>query len=518
MTPRFTKNTATASLLPLVAALTFIFCAASPSEAQCTDATATRPILFVPGFNENSTAWGIGGAGVRGWVMSKLNHTPGYSSANAQTEYHLYFDGTNVRLAQATPGDLSPGPIATSGNVPCDARNFAISFYGWATNVLAFDPLTVDQVSIITKSYELSQVLKAISGLTYVQDVIVIAHSMGALDTRTYLEELGSTYPGPCTYASQPCDLPGSLAYTGEVGHLITLDGANAGGAYANFASWFFYDVGTGILNVAELDPQSPVVQALNYHQSYDNDQAGPPYYGWGPPLPAGATIDAIISYYIPGFVECTLSSALSCFWDVVVTNDSQSIVDPLKAKNFSGLADFPNSFLATDWSIVTDVNCILVVDGVLQLLPCRGDWPSSAQQQTGSLVYQRVSPYLVGQLTTINIQTTYNNGQQYEGSIALALQSPDASISITNPQWTLRGPQVPPSPQVPQVPPISPAPYTLTYVSGGPAGAGAPTIQGQNADGSLCSPCYLQPGNWALTFSVSFPSGPPSPPTATTQ
>src|ERR1022692_2978602 len=204
MTPRFTKNTATASLLPLLAALSFIFCAASPSEGQCTDATATRPILFVPGFNENSTAWG-GTGGVRGNVMSSLASTTGYSSTNAQSEYDLYFDGTNVRLAQAVGDDLSTGPIASSENVrlaqavgddlstgpiassenvPCDARNFAISFYGWATNVLAFDPFTVDQVSIITKAYELSQVLKAISGLTYVQDVIVIAHSMGALDTR----------------------------------------------------------------------------------------------------------------------------------------------------------------------------------------------------------------------------------------------------------------------------------------------------------------------------------------------
>jgi pimeloyl-ACP methyl ester carboxylesterase len=186
------------------------------AEGQCS-ATATRPILFVPGFNENSTAWG-GAGGIRGGVMSSLMSTPGYSSTNAQTEYDLYFDGTNVRLAQATGDELLPGPIATSSNVPCDARNFAISFYGWATNVLAFDPLTVDQVSILTKAYELSEVLKAIAGLTYVQDVIAIAHSMGALDTRAYLEELGST--SLCTYASQPCYLPGSLSYTKEVGRV----------------------------------------------------------------------------------------------------------------------------------------------------------------------------------------------------------------------------------------------------------------------------------------------------------
>src|ERR1700722_3225193 len=86
------RGVGTASLLRLVAVLSCIFFSAPAAKAQCTDATATRPILFVPGFNENSTAWGTGGAGVRGWVMSKLAETPGYSSANAQTEYHLYFD------------------------------------------------------------------------------------------------------------------------------------------------------------------------------------------------------------------------------------------------------------------------------------------------------------------------------------------------------------------------------------------------------------------------------------------
>jgi trimeric autotransporter adhesin len=526
MTPRSRKNTTTASLSPLVTALSFILCAASPSEAQCTDATATRPILFVPGFNENSTAWG-GSGGIRGNVVQSLAGTPGYSSANAQMEYDLYFDGTNVRLAQAAGDDLSPGPVASSENVPCDARNFAISFYGWATNVLAFDPLTVDQVSIITKAYELSQVLKAISSLTYVQDVIVIAHSMGALDARAYVEELGSTYPGACTNASQPCPLPGSLAYTGEVGHLITLDGANAGGDYTNLASWLLgFLGGSQILNVNELNPQSAIVQALKYHQSYDSDQAGPPYYGWAQPIPPSLAIDAIISYYSPGFVECTLSSTISCFWDAVVTSDSQSIVDPLGAG--TGLADFPNSFAPTDPSIVSDPNCMIwvdgvlpVADGILHLLPCLGDYHSSAQVQTGDLVYQRVSPYLVGQLTTVNI-TTYNNGQPYQGSIVLALQTPNASVSITSPQWTLRGAQVPPSVQVPQVPPLSPAPYTLSYVSGGPAGAGAPSIQGRNANGGLCGglypPCYLQPGNWALTFSVTFTSGTISPPSVATQ
>jgi hypothetical protein len=503
-----------------MAALSFIFCAASPSEAQCTDATATRPILFVPGIWEGATDWGTPLVGLRESVISQLSSTPGYLNS---TFYNLYFDGANVRLAQAPIGDPFTDPVASSVNVPCDARNFAISFYGWTASGEAFDPSMVANVSILTKAYELSQVLKAIAALTYVQDAIVVAHSMGALDTRAYVEGLGSTY-APCQSVAQlppPCYLPGTLVYTGEVGHLITLDGANAGAYIANFVAlggWLGSWLGFGAtpFNVAELELNSTVISALNYNGGYP-DQLGTDAYAHS--LPSGFAIDAIVNYYTFPFVPCTLPGSIFCIfctWDEALTNDSQSIVDPLLGKGFEGLSDFPNSFATTD--VGSDPSCVRAGTPILHLLPCLGDYHSSAQVQTGDLVYQRVLLYLVGQLTTINIQTTYNNGQQYEGSIALALQTPNASVSITNPQWTLRGPQVPPSPQVTQVPPISPAPYTLTYVSGGPAGAGAPTIQGQNADGSLCSPCYLQPGNWALTFSVSFPSGPPSPPTATTQ
>ena len=531
MIPRFTRNTATASLLPLMAALSFIFGAAMPSEAQCTDATATRPILFVPGIWEDSTKWGTSGSGeptrvgIRGTVMSSLASTPGYSSANAQAEYHLYFDGTNVRLAQAASGNLVPGGIASGANITCDARNFAISFYGWDASTPPFDPSTVAQVSILTKAYELSQVLKAIAALTYVQDVIVIAHSMGALDSRAYIETLGST-DAPCMSASPqppPCPQPGSLAYTGEVGHLITVDGANAGAYLANLGMWL--GIGGTSLNLSELELNSAVVQALNFNGGYPDQLGKDAQAHW--PQPPSPAIDAIIDYFTLPFVPCTLTESVFCTWDLVVTNDSQSIVDPLFGEGIVGLTDFPNSFAPADLSILGDPNCNLYppyippVSDVLHLLPCLGDGHDSAQVQAGDLVYQRVLPYLVGQLTTVNIQTTYGNGL-YQGVISLALQTPSASVSITNPQWTLRGAQVPPSLQVPQVPPLSPSPYILSYVSGGPAGAGAPTIQGQNANGSTCGgpypPCYLQPGNWGLTFSVSFPSGAVSPPTATTQ
>jgi hypothetical protein len=260
---------ATSSLLRLLAALTCVFFAARPAHAQCTDATATRPILFVPGIGEDATTWGTEISGIRGHVIAELSSAAGYSNF---TPYNLYFDGSTgyVRLAHAAAGDPLPDPVVSSvmgaaGYVPCDARNFAISFYGWAPlGKPQFDPSVVAGVSILTKANELSQVLKAIAGLTYVQDSVVIAHSMGALDARAYIEGLGSPLASPpilapCTQLY--CPMPSTLTYTGEVGHLITVDGANAGSYLGYINNALFGLLG---LNVSELEPTSAVVQALN--------------------------------------------------------------------------------------------------------------------------------------------------------------------------------------------------------------------------------------------------------------
>lgn len=156
------------------------FCVAvSSAHAQCTDAAPTRPILFVHGLRENSTAWGTtseGYSGIRDTIISRMAGTYGYPLNS--TDYDLYFDGTNVRYSQQQGNpNLLTDPIASSSNIPCDARFFSIIFFGWDE----FDSSDVANVSIITKAFELSEVIKAITGITFVKDVIVVAHSLGAL-------------------------------------------------------------------------------------------------------------------------------------------------------------------------------------------------------------------------------------------------------------------------------------------------------------------------------------------------
>jgi triacylglycerol esterase/lipase EstA (alpha/beta hydrolase family) len=134
--------------------------------------------------------------------------------------------------------------------------------------------MVVANISIITKAFELSQVIQAITTLTFVKDVIIVAHSMGALDTRAYMEGLGSTYDGPCN--AYPCYDPGFLKYEGDIGHVVTVDGVNAGSDLSYIAQVLFGWGSADILNVDELSPTSELVQTLNYQEAYDGVSLNP--------------------------------------------------------------------------------------------------------------------------------------------------------------------------------------------------------------------------------------------------
>ncbi len=506
----------------LLAAVLIISLSASFVSAQCGDPAQTRPILFVHGIWENSNAWGTTKAGqqpgIRDHIITKLEGTYGYP-LNSKN-YDLYFDGNSftVRWAQ-TPGTQNPqsDPIAGyNGNIPCDARFFSIIFSSWGYGDVA-------KVSVITKAYELSEVIKAITGITFVKDVIVIAHSLGALDARVYLEGLGSE-AAPCI--SDPCISVGSLKYTGDVGHLITLDGANAGVAAGNILGvdvdyWLVHE-----LNVAELEFNSDIIQAVNYNRSYTDANNKPVNANT---LPAELSIDALINEYSDYSVECVLSDSETCTTDGILSSDSQSITIPLQG--FPNVYDLANGYQSTDPTITQNQDCWFSLPPVpnpytlLHLLPCLSD-PHNVVEQAGDVVYDKVRQNTSGQLTSVNIQTTYNGGQTYTGAINLILSVPGGSTTITDPQAKLSGPSVPPSPQLPSVPPQSPTAYSLAWSSGGPQGASQPTITGYSADGTVCSPsnCYITSGispvaaaNWGLTFSVNFAQGAPTSPTVTT-
>jgi Tol biopolymer transport system component len=494
------RNSATRGI---VRRLMFWLCAVAlllvshPTHAQappCNDPNPSRPILFVHGILEGSPDWAI----LRESVISKLQSTPGYSN---QQNYDLYFNGTTVKWSQGNPAN---DPDA-NGNIPCDARFFSIRFFSWnqPAGADAFDPMLVANVSIISKAFELSQVVSSITEASYVKNVIVVAHSMGALDTRAYIEGLGSKAEyNPCIVT--PCFGSGTLPYEDDIAHMVTVDGANSG---AELAAVLIDIDATSLPNAKELEPDSDLVKGVNYKDSYNLFNANL--------LPSDLSIDAIISSYRGVNVNCLLSPTLSCSSDNVVLTDSQSIQDAVLNQPQVALDDIPTSFDPTDFTITGNKSSCYYKGTILMLhlLPCVGDTHPSQQTSTGqptttaNLVFSSISAHVSGQLTQITVRAFQPNGQEYLGAISLSLGEPGGiTMPISSVPYLASGPHA------------APGCYLLSYNSGGPSAAGHVISIAVPVD-SDCKPGFtaIQPGNWSVEFVVNFTAMPASAPVVTT-
>ncbi len=151
-------------------------------------------------------------------------------------------------------------------------------------------------VSILNKADELARVIQAITELTHVKDVVVVAHSMGGLDGRAYLENLAVPYSeAVCTDQSSPqyvaCSHAAKTKFTQDVAKFITLDTPHASAITASlplFVGGLFSNC-ADTLNRRELVEGSWVGRSLNIN---------------APNPPPGVTIAAIQSYtspWVPG-------------------------------------------------------------------------------------------------------------------------------------------------------------------------------------------------------------------------
>src|ERR1035441_1322983 len=135
----------------------------------------------------------------------------------ASSYYYVRFDGQNVSYAVLDP---HVGNFAARNTIDTTVRVFLVSFY--APNVPTSDPnytLSVANISILNKAYELASILADIKQRFGVSDFIVVGHSMGGLVARAYLEglALGSTHVPPAS----------------DVRRLITVDTPHLGAASA---------------------------------------------------------------------------------------------------------------------------------------------------------------------------------------------------------------------------------------------------------------------------------------------
>ena len=246
----------------------------------------SRPILFVHGWCGNAYDWTP--------LFEYLFPGPPATSPipasmyTNQTVYLVEYNRSYDKLAfwiqyQPQSGQLVPPTPIMQSNIPSDARLFAINFYdSEPSSTDPTDPVNVARISVLNKAYEIAIVTKAIEQITSSKDVNIVAHSMGGLDARAYVENLASV--GSCydygsdagnsfyDYTVATC-LPGSglATYDNDVANIITLDTPHDGSPLAN--SWQSVLSGlpdytcrsTITTNSSELVPDNVLLNSMNY-------------------------------------------------------------------------------------------------------------------------------------------------------------------------------------------------------------------------------------------------------------
>lgn len=248
-----------------------------PTHAQ--NFPPSRPILFVHGWCGSPSDWAP--------LFSSLFQTlPGSMYPNHTVYYVLYDSVANtIHFWYENPPITGTStnfiPIAENAIQP-DARFFVIELFD--PNLLSIDPVNVTKISILNKAFEISQVLKHITAITQIPRVNILAHSMGGLDSRAYVEGMAS--PGACydyfnniPKYSAACN-PGApgAAYANDVANIITIDTPHTGSTLAkpnDLAGAIGIEPACqaySSTNMTELAPLSQagsgLIEALNYNGS----------------------------------------------------------------------------------------------------------------------------------------------------------------------------------------------------------------------------------------------------------
>lgn len=201
-----------------VAILLFIGCL-FPARAWAQPLAPADPVLFVHGLCSSADTWATMTA-----LLAAIN----------PARY-----GTAVARVNAD-SVLSP---------PDTRRMFAIDFQGLTGG---FDPYNAAQVPIATKAVELKRVIDEIKRVTGRSRVIVVAHSLGGLVARWYIQH-GA----------------GGQAYAGDIAALVTIDTPHLGTSLATFGGAAALDAFVQCVllpstNKSELIPGSATLVALN--------------------------------------------------------------------------------------------------------------------------------------------------------------------------------------------------------------------------------------------------------------
>ena len=203
-------------------------------------AAAELPVLFVHGFCSSSDTW--------------IDTLP-------QLSVRRYGDD----VPQVFESSIGKAAVRTS--ISQEAKTFRIDFSDLANG---FDLLAVANVPTVRKAGELKVVIDAIKRFTGAPGVIVVAHSLGGLATRAYIQGIGKDRHGA------------TITYGNDVAALIMISTPNQGSVLANIPGNNPEAQACTIAdtaNLRDLQPTSELITGLN-RQSW----------------PAGSAVHSIVS------------------------------------------------------------------------------------------------------------------------------------------------------------------------------------------------------------------------------
>ena len=373
----------------------------------------SRPILFAHGFCGSAFDFEALNEPLYQHLPSNL-----YPSS---TIYYVFYDS----IKQTTTFSLLSGgllvPIPES-SIPSSTRFFSIEFYN--PNTESTDPTSVASVSILNKAYELSQVIKQITSITNSKSVIIVAHSMGGLDARAYVENLAS--PGFCYQNNTPdYSLPtctpgsGNAAFAGDVAQIVTVDTPHPGDSLAELSLGPFGPCwAQSSTNKTEQKFSSQggpgLVESLNY--------SGATVAGVVPSLNP-APINAVQDY----FSDVTspwdnYGGWLTGYSDDVVLVQEQSILENLPSNDTRApLRDINVSYLSSDAGINSTTACFIGRQECLTALTCpvlHFMTCLAAQPSTQNAIVAQVLTYSNSAVATLSATSVGSTDAKLNGTV----------------------------------------------------------------------------------------------------
>ena len=212
--------TSKAALLVLLALLA----GAKVSSAQATGDIGL-PVIFIHGICDTPDSFLNAETAIQNKLQNAYPNQYPLTPA-LHTRYVAYYNGSSVEFQVPVP-DIHNG----EGNLPVTTVEPSTKFFmvalddpnGWLYQL--FDRSVVASLPIYMKGNELANIIWRIKDITQAPRVIVVAHSMGGLDTRSYIEGL----------ASPTGDTQATIPYQNDIASLVTLDTPHEG---SDAAAW----------------------------------------------------------------------------------------------------------------------------------------------------------------------------------------------------------------------------------------------------------------------------------------